>query len=319
MIRKKALIFGITGQDGSYLAKHLIKKKYSVTGICRRKRYINLTKLKIFSKIKIELIKNVETKKINKILKKNFDEIYFLGGQSSVTNSFKLESETYESQIKPLKDILDFIVLQRKKKTKFLYAGSSELFGNINKKKKISEESFKKPISPYGLSKLIGYEIIKSYRLMYRIPVCTAILFNHESMLRPKQFIFRKIVDGLNQILKNQKHKLHVGNIRIKRDWGWAPDFMIACHKILNSTKIEDYIIATGKTVSLKKVINEYFKNYNLKWNKFIIIDKIFFRNFEIEENYANIKKIKKYVNWQPSFFYKDIIRKLATGKNLND
>ena len=154
---------------------------------------------------------------------------------------------------------------------------------------------------------------------MYRIPVCTAILFNHESMLRPKQFIFRKIVDGLNQILKNQKHKLRVGNIRIKRDWGWAPDFMIACHKILNSTKIEDYIIATGKTVSLKKVINEYFKNYNLKWNKFIIIDKIFFRNFEIEENYANIKKIKKYVNWQPSFFYKDIIRKLATGKNLND
>jgi GDPmannose 4,6-dehydratase len=317
MIRKKALIFGISGQDGSYLAKYLINKKYKVTGVCRRKRFINLKKLKIFDKINIQLIKNTETKKIKTILKKNFNEIYFLSGQSSVSDSFKQEAETYESQIKPLKDILDYIISQKIKKTKFLYAGSSELFGNINKKKRITEESVKKPISPYGLSKLIGYEIIKSYRKMYKIPVCTAIMFDHESPLRPKQFIFQKIINSLNQILKNKNHKLHVGDIMIKRDWGWGPDFMEACHKILNSKKIEDYIIATGKTVSLKKVINEYFKNHNLKWNKFTIIDKNFYRNFEIKENYANIKKIKKIINWQPSFIYPDIIKKLANEKNL--
>ena len=317
MIRKKALIIGISGQDGSYLAKHLIDKKYKVTGVCRRKRFVNLRKLKIFDKIDIQLIKNTDTKKIKKILKKNFNEIYFLGGQSSVTDSFKQEAETYQSQIKPLKDILDYIISKKKKKTKFLYAGSSELFGNINKKKKIKEESLKKPISPYGLSKLIGYEIIKSYRQMYKIPVCTAILFNHESPLRPKKFIFRKIIDGLNKILKNKNHKLHVGNIRVRRDWGWAPDFMVACHKILNSKKIEDYIVATGKTVSLKSIINEYFKNHNLRWNKFTVIDKNFFRNFEIKENYANINKIKKHINWQPSLFYQDIIKKLANEKDF--
>ena len=163
MTRKKALIFGITGQDGSYLAKYLIEKNYLVTGIYRRKNFVNLKKLDLLKKLELKLVKRENENKIIKILKKNFDEIYFLGGQSSVFDSFNKESETYFSQIKPVKIILNYILNQKTKKSKFLYAGSSEIYGNIHGKKKIKEDDQKKPVSPYGLSKLIAYEIIKSY------------------------------------------------------------------------------------------------------------------------------------------------------------
>lgn len=154
MKRKKALIFGITGQDGSYLARYLIKKKYSVTGIYRKKNFSNLKKLDLLKKINLELVRKIEKKKITKILKKNYHEIYFLSGQSSVTLSFKKSSETYESQIKPLKLILDFIVKQKTKKTKFLYASSAEIFGRINNKQIINEESKKKTYKPVWAFKI---------------------------------------------------------------------------------------------------------------------------------------------------------------------
>ena len=237
-MNKKALIFGITGQDGAYLAKTLLKKKYLIYGITRNKNYRNLKKLNLLNKIRLFNFSSFDNPKIMNLLKKNFDEIYYLAGQSSVKDSFNKITSTYKSQILPLKNILDYIVKQNGKKTKFLYAGSSEIFGNVNKQKKINEDSFKKPVSPYGMSKLIGYEIIKSYRSMFKIPVCTAILFNHESPLRPKSFVFfKKIIDNIKDIKKNSKKKLRIGNINIKRDWGWGPEYMIGCHKIINSKK----------------------------------------------------------------------------------
>ena len=311
MKTKTALIFGVTGQDGSYLARYLIKKKYKVSGIYRRKTFINLKKLNLLKKIDLKLVKNIEKKSIKKILENNYDEIYFLSGQSSVTLSFDKSAETYESQIEPLKVILDYITNQKNKKTKFLYASSAEIFGNIHNKKKVNEKSKKKPISPYGLAKLIGYEIVKSYREMYKIPVCTAILFNHESSLRHNNFIFKKIINNLQKIKRNDQHKLIVGNIEIKRDWGWAPEYMEACYKILASKKLTDYIIATEKTIKLKKVISLFFKNYGLNWKKYTILNKKYYRNFEIKENYADTKKIRKNLKWKPKFSYLDIIKKL--------
>ena len=156
-MRKKALIFGVTGQDGSYMCKHLIKKNYVVHGICRRKNYVNLKKLGLLKKINLHLISNTNKFKILKILRKNFDEIYFLGGQSSVYDSFKKEHETYDSQIKPLKVILNYIKSQKNKKSKFLYAGSSEMFGNINGKKKNQRKRYKKTYK--------SLRFIKIYRL----------------------------------------------------------------------------------------------------------------------------------------------------------
>lgn len=316
MKKKTALIFGITGQDGSYMSKLLLEKKYIVHGICRRKNYKNLHKLNLLKKVNLHLFPKTNKQKILKLLNKNFDEIYFLGGQSSVIKSFHKETETYESQIDPLKTILDFITFQKNKKTKLLYAASCEIFGAINKKRKIKEESEKKPNSPYGLSKLIGYEIIKSYRTMYKLPICSAILFNHESLLRTDKFVFKKIIDSLDKIRKDERKKLDVGNIEVKRDWGWAPEYMNACYKILNSKKIDDYIIATGKTTSLKKLISLCFKYYNLDWKKYTIIDKKNFRNFETKENYADIQKIKKNINWEPTYYYMDVMKKLI-NKNI--
>ena len=310
-MNKKALIFGITGQDGAYLAKTLLKKKYLIYGITRNKNYRNLKKLNLLNKIRLFNFSSFDNPKIMNLFKKNFDEIYYLAGQSSVKDSFNKITSTYKSQILPLKNILDYIVKQNGKKTKFLYAGSSEIFGNVNKQKKINEDSFKKPVSPYGMSKLIGYEIIKSYRSMFKIPVCTAILFNHESPLRPKSFVFKKIIDNIKDIKKNSKKKLRIGNINIKRDWGWGPEYMIGCHKIINSKKIDDYIIATGKTVSLKKIIELSFHSVNLDWKKYTIIEKRNFRKFEIKENYSNISKLKKQVKWTPKIDYLEVIKRL--------
>jgi len=254
-MKKKALIFGITGQDGSYMAKLLIEQNYSVHGICRKKNHKNLKALNLLTKVNLYILPKLNELKIYQLLKKNFSEIYFLGGQSSVNDSFLKRVETYESQISPLKLILDYIVQQKGVKSKFLYAGSSEIYGNANHNKKLTEDDKKKPVSPYGLSKLIGYEIIKSYRTMFNIPVCTAILFNHESPLRPKKFVFKKIINSVEKVWKNNKARLRAGNIEVKRDWGWGPEYMTGCHKILNSKKIDDYIIKTGKTIALKKEI----------------------------------------------------------------
>ena len=311
-MKKKALIFGITEQDGSYMAKLLIEKNYSVYGICRKKNYKNLKALNLLTKVNLYILPKLNELKIYQLLKKNFNEIYFLGGQSSVNDSFLKRVETYESQISPLKVILDYIVQQKGAKSKFLYAGSSEIYGNANYNKKLTEDDKKKPVSPYGLSKLIGYEIIKSYRTMFNIPVCTAILFNHESPLRPEKFVFNKIINSVEKVRKNNKARLRMGNIEVKRDWGWGPEYMTGCHKILNSKKIDDYIIATGKTIALKKIIEECFKKYDLNWKKYTIIEKQKYRKFEIKENYSSIKKLKKNINWFPKNDYMSVIKKLS-------
>ena len=315
MKKKTALIFGINGQDGAYLAKILTKKKYHVYGVSRGKNYINLKKLDILRKIRFFNLPNFNNIKIKNLLKKNFNEIYFLAGQSSVRKSFTKKLLTYESQISPLRYILDFIVNQKGNKSKFLYAGSSEIFGNFNFKKKVNEESLKKPVSPYGMAKLIGYEIVKSYRSIYKIPVCTAILFNHESSLRNKDFVFKKIIDSVKKIKEDRKLRLRVGDINIKRDWGWGPEYMIGCHKILNSKKLDDYIIATGKTVSIKEIIKFSFKKFNMNWKDYTLIDKKNFRKFEIRENYSSIKKLKKNIKWFPKYKYRDVINHLLREK----
>jgi len=301
---KKALIFGITGQDGSYLAKYLISKKYQVFGVSKKKNFKNLKNLKIFQKIKIFSYKN----KLDTILKRNFSEIYFLGGQSKVFSSFIYEDITYSSQINPVIQILEHIRKQ-KNKSKFLYASSSEIFGNYKNFMKKNENSYKDPISPYGLSKLIGFEMIKSYREMFKLPVCSVIFFNHESSLRSKGYVVKKIVDYVKKNKMNKKLKL--GNINIKRDWGWAPDYMEVCKKILSNKKIDDYIIATGITTSLREVIKKIFLKNKLNYKKFIEVDKKNVRKYDISQNYADIKKIKKNINWIPKTNLDQIISKM--------
>jgi GDPmannose 4,6-dehydratase len=310
-MKKKALIFGISGQDGAILSDRLLKHNYEVYGLSRKKNYKNLSKLNIKNKINLNLVKNNDEKNILKILNKNFDEIYFLGGQSSVVDSFNFVEETYESQIFAVKIILNYIFSQKVKKSKFLYAASSEMFGQKKKSVRIKEDDEKNPLSPYGLAKLIAYEIIKEFRITHKLPVCSAILFNHESSLRPKNYVLKKIILSVKQIKLKKIKKLNIGNINIKRDWGWSEDYMRACNLILSKNKIDDYIIATGKTTSLKKIIELVFKSNGMDWKKFTKLNKKFYRKFEIKENYANIYKIKKSIGWIPKNFYYDIISKI--------
>ena len=310
-MKKKALIFGITGQDGAYLADLLLNKKYQVHGVSRGKNFVNLKKLNIFKKLKIHILKkNNDTKKMNIILKNMFDEIYFCGGQSSVQESFfKKEYETYESQILPIQIILEFI-RKSKKKIKFLYSSSSEIFGNYSKKK-LRETDEKKPVSPYALAKLAGYEIVKSYREMFNLSVFSIIPFNHESPLRGDSYVIKKIVSGADKIKLGKINKIVLGNINIKRDWGWAPEYVQGFYKAMKSQTVNDYIIATGKTTSLKEIIKMVFKKKNLNWKKHIGYSKKNFRKYDIIENYADTSSIKKKLKWSPKFTIHQVINKI--------
>ena len=308
-MKKKALIIGISGQDGIYLSKILLSKNYNVYGITRGNKK-NLIKSNLINKLKLFILKDLKEKNFLPVLRKYYDEIYFLGGQSNVKKSYYLQEETYKSQIEPVKIILEFIRKQ-KKKSKFLFAASSDMYGQKKTKKKVKEVDDKSPISPYAMSKLICFEIIKTYRNMFNLPVCSAILFNHESKYRNKDYVFPKILRMVERISKNKKLKIQLGNINIKRDWGWAPEYMYGCYKIINSKNIEDYNIATGSSTSLKNVISLAFKEKNLNYKNYLKIDKKFIRQFEISENYADISKIKKKLKWHPHIKYKQIINKL--------
>ena len=317
-MKKKILIFGITGQDASYLAQLFLKKKnYIVYGVARKKNFINLRKLNILKSIKIQIIKNFNNEfKIKKLLKKNFDQIFFLGGQQSVSESFfRKEYETYESNIIPVKTILEFIKISQKK-TKFLFAASSEMYG-YNKKTKISENSQTNSCSPYGLSKLACFEFIKSYREMFNLPVFSIIFFNHESPLRRGNYVVKKIIKGAKNIKDGKQKKLILGNINVKRDWGWAPEFMEVIYKVIKKKEVNDYVLATGKTNSLKEVINQVFKIHKLNWKKYVLFNKKNFRINDIPENYANISLIKKKLKWKPKYNIKEIINSINNSNLL--
>lgn len=306
-MKKKILIYGITGQDGSYLAENYLEKKFIVHGISRKKSGWdrNLKKLGILNKLKIFKL-DKKYKNLNKILLNNYTYIFFLGGQSSVIASYKkLEQETYDSQILPLQTILENLRTKKICKTKLMFSSSSEIFG-YHKKKKLNEESLKKPLSPYALSKLIGYEIVKSYREMFDLDVFTIIFFNHESALRSDDFIFKKLLNYIKT--KNFSKKLELGNIDVIRDWGSSEEYMKIIIKIMENKKIEDYILATGFSIKLRKIIEYFFKKKNLDYKKYIKINKKFFRAHEIKENYANIDKIKKIIKAYPKIRHEDLI-----------
>jgi GDPmannose 4,6-dehydratase len=316
---KKALIFGVSGQDGAYLAKFLINKNYNVTGIVRSinaNKIINLNKLNILKKIKIQKLSILDYKIIFNFLKKTFfHEIYYLAGQSSVVDSYKKFDETVDSNVIGIKNILEACrVLEVK--SKIFYASSGEIFGEGKDKKKFNENSSHHPNSPYALSKSIGMELVKSYREMFNMNCCSGILFNHESNLRTKKFILKKITLGLIDIVKKKNKKIKLGNLNIHRDWGWAPEYVEAMWKILNSKKkLKDYIISTGESTSIKKILFTSFRKFNLNWKNYIIQEKYLKRNFDIKINRSNNDLIKNDINWEPKIKVNSIISKLISYK----
>ena len=312
-MNKVALIVGIAGQDGSLLAKYLLSKNYRVIGTTTSNRKQNLIKLGIYYKIKLINKKNYDENFFKRVfLDYNINELYNLSGQSSVAKSEKLINETIDSNIRPLVDILE-VIRKNSYKIKIINAVSSEMFGNTYER--ISEKSKINPLSFYGLAKSIAYEIAKSYREQFQINISNLILFNHESNLRPNNFVIKKIVSESKKITKNKNLKIKIGNINISRDWGWAPEYVEVMYKIANSKFNEDFVVATGKNFKLIEIIKKIFSIQNLKIKNNLKISKSLFRRNEILKNRANINKIKRKLNWKSKFKIEKILLRLINEK----
>jgi GDPmannose 4,6-dehydratase len=315
----KALIIGVGGQDGSYLAELLLNKNYNVTGTSRNVEYNkfdNLKILDIFNDIELISLDIKNQKSIEKTLQEQKpDEIYNLSGQTSVGASFEDRIETYESIFLGTLNILEAIK-KINQNIKFFNAGSGEIFGGNNEN--ISNEiSVISPMSPYGAAKASSLYLVDSYRKSFNIFCSTGITFNHESPLRPEHFVTKKIVKTAFDISSGTKEKLSLGNINIKRDWGWAPEYVSAMHLILQQDISDNFIISTGKVTSLKNFIDITFSFFNLDYKDFLEIDPNFIRKTDIEINGGNPNKIYNEIGWKSNFEIEDIVNEMC--KNIQN
>ncbi len=301
MKKKNALILGISGQDGILLSRLLKKKNYDVTGILRSKKKSKF----LDNKVKKIYKKNISQKLLYMLIKKKkFNEIYFLIGQSEAFSSTQNPETSLHSNFILFTYVLHACI-RFSKHSKIFYASSGQIYGDT--KKTVKENSEKKPMNPYALSKYISMEYIKYVRKYYKLKIAVGIFFNHESIYRSKNNISMKLINFLKK--KNiKKNKLELGNINVYRDWGYAEEYVEAIHKININNKSEDFIVATGKTLFLKDVIKFAFKLKNLNYKNFIKINKKKFGNNEIKKMSTNISKIKNKIKWHPKKDLKNLI-----------
>jgi GDPmannose 4,6-dehydratase len=313
MIKKRALICGISGQDGGYLAKLLIQKDYEVFGTSRNsqgKNFENLISLNIFDKISILSVSVENYQSVHSaILNTNPDEIYYLTGQSSVELSFAQPIDAFQSITLGVINFLDAII-SIKKPIKFYNAGSSECYGNSTTAC-IDENSCFNPRSPYGIAKSSSHQLVKNYVESYSIFACTGILSNHESGLRPNRYVTQKIIQSAKRIKAGKQNKLELGNINISRDWGWAPEYVEAMWLMLQQDDPEDYVIGTGKTYKLEDFISEAFNLLNLDWRECVIANDNFRRPTDIVYSCTNPKKAKEKLGWEAKIYMPDVVRKM--------
>ena len=309
---KIAIITGITGQDGSYLAELLLKKKYKVYGLLNPKKKSNLKNLKgFYKKISLKKIDINSFSKIKKIIKKvKPNEFYHLAAQSFINYKFEDEFFKLNPNINGTHYILSAIK-EFSPKTKFYFASSSELFGNVKTSPQNEETKFN-PRSAYGVSKVAGFYLTKNYREAYNIHACSGILYNHESPRRNINFVSRKITKNLSLILKGKLKKITLGNINSKRDWGHAKDYVYAMWKMLQIKKPDDFVIGTGKMHTVKDFIKIAFQHVNLDYKKFIKIDKKLFRPNDKIILKANFSKAKNKLKWKPKIKFKSLVKEMV-------
>jgi GDPmannose 4,6-dehydratase len=336
-MKKKALIFGVTGQDGSLLARLLISKGYIVHGIKRRSSsfntervddiYSKYTSKKLFFLHYGDLTDSLNVFNYVKNIKP--DEIYNLGAQSHVKVSFETPEYTQNADAAGVLRILESIRLNKlEKRTKFYQASTSEMFGST--KSPQNENSTFSPVSPYGTAKLFGYWITKNYREAYNIFACNGILFNHEGIYRGETFVSKKITMAVAKIFHGLNEILYLGNLDAKRDWGDARDYVDAMWRILQYKKPDDFVIATGKSYSVRNFAEEAFKcvNIYIKWQgkglkevgldkktgKILIkIDKKYFRPNEVNHLRGDFSKARKLLKWKPKVSFKKMIKEMVS------
>ena len=337
MIKKKALIFGVTGQDGSYLSRLLLSKNYIVFGVKRRASSFNTDRIddiyrknqnkNTFNLIYGDLTDPISISSIIEDIKP--DEIYNLAAQSHVKVSFELPEYTSNVDALGTLRILEAIKkIRKRKKIKFYQAGTSEMYGTS--KPPQNEKTVFQPQSPYAVSKLYSHWITKVYRDSYKIYACNGILFNHESPQRGETFVTKKIINFFCEYLENKNQKLYLGNIYSKRDWGHATDYVLAMWKILQQKKPDDYVISTGKNYTVKEFVNKVCKKLNLKliWKgkelkeagfidnrKVIVISKKYFRPLEVDSLKGNSSYARKKLNWSPKYNLDRLIEEMINAE----
>ncbi|MGA1410002.1 MAG: GDP-mannose 4,6-dehydratase [Prochlorotrichaceae cyanobacterium] len=311
-----ALVCGVSGQDGAYLARLLLEKGYQVYGTSRDSQmssFHNLVRLGIQEKITLLSMVPTDFRSVLQALKASQpDEIYHLAGQSSVGLSFEQPAETLESIGMGTLNLLEAIRFQDLP-VRFYHAGSSECFGDTRNLPADEDTPFR-PRSPYGVAKATAFWAVANYREAYGLFACSGILFNHESPLRPPRFVTQKIITTAHRIAQGSPEKLHLGNIQVQRDWGWAPEYVEAMYQMLQQPSPEDYVIATGTTTSLEDFVIETFNALNLNWQDHVSINQSLFRPTDISVGRANPTKAKEKLGWQAQSKMSDIVRMMLAA-----
>jgi len=344
-MKKKALIFGVTGQDGSYLSEFLLKKGYEVHGVIRRSSSFNTGRIENLYQDPHEKNRKfilhygdvTDAISVSSIIKKIIpNEIYNLAAQSHVAVSFEVPEYTANADAIGALRILEAIRFHKlEKKTKFYQAGTSEMFGKVLETPQNEKTPFY-PRSPYGVAKLYAHWITVNYREAYKIFGCNGILFNHESPVRGGTFVTKKIVNALVKIKLGKQKKLYLGNLDAKRDWGHARDYVEAMWKMLQKKTPSDYVISTGKQYTVKEFVNLVLKNLNMKYkwkgkgfnskcyfnNKLIVeCDKEYYRPLEVDTLLGDSRKAKRELNWRPKTNIKELINEMVKSelRNINN
>jgi len=322
---KKALITGITGQDGSYLTEFLLNKGYEVHGLIRRSSSFNTSRIdhlynnkNIYNqKLFLHYGDLGDSSSLCRIIEKTTpDEIYNLGAQSHVKVSFDIPE--YSSDVDAIGTcrILDAI-RDTRIKTKFYQASSSEMFGKVQSIPQNESTPFY-PRSPYGCAKVYSHWLTVNYRESYGIFACSGILFNHESPRRGQTFVTRKITCGIAEILAKKIDKIYLGNLEAKRDWGFAGDYVEAMWLMLQQPVADDYVIATGETHSVREFLEEAFGIVGLDWKKHVEIDQKYFRPAEVDLLIGDSSKAKKILGWEPKVKFKDLVKMMVEADIKN-
>lgn len=316
---KKALITGITGQDGSYLAELLLNKGYAVHGIIRRASTFNTERIDHLYKdphdpscrLFLHYGDFTDSSSISEIIKKTEpDEVYHLAAQSHVRTSFDIPE--YTGDVVGLGTVRILEAIRRSdKKIRFYQASSSEMFGKAAEVPQKETTPFH-PRSPYACAKVYAYYMTINYRESYGIFASNGILFNHESPRRGETFVTRKITRGIARILAGKEKYIFLGNLESKRDWGFAGDYVDAMWRILQHKEPDDFVIATGETHSVKEFLEEAFSLAGLDWKDHVKIDKRYFRPAEVDILKGDASKAKRLLGWEPKFRFKELVRMMV-------
>ncbi|MGD1253655.1 GDP-mannose 4,6-dehydratase [Mycobacterium seoulense] len=313
----RALICGISGQDGAYLARLLLDKGYDVFGTSRDaqvSRFTNLVRLGIRDRVHLEsMAANDFPSVLNALRRIDPAEIYNLAGQSSVGLSFEQPVETLESITIATSNLLEAIrFLERP--VRFFSAGSGECFGDTGGRAANEQTPFH-PTSPYAVAKATAHWLVATYRAAYGLHASTGILFNHESPLRPERFVTKKIVAAAVRIAKGERSRLTLGNIRIKRDWGWAPEYVDAMWRTLRQPSGSDFVFATGESHSLEQFAESAFGQVGLDWRDHTDLSEELRRPSDLAESFGNASRAREVLGWSPAYRMRDVVKAMVEAE----